>query len=116
MPAETSPNCLKQIIGRMELAVMEIKTYVTHTYTKDREKQRLLNKIDKHASEIQRAVEELAELVEASTIDKGTGPFSEQRSRGNTSRELAEQISGKMRGAENRGKHELIGNRLIKRA
>jgi hypothetical protein len=116
MPAETSPYCLKQIVDRMELAAMEIKTYVTHTYTKDRAKQRLLNKIDKHASEIQRAVGKLAELLEASTMDKGTEPFSEQRSRGNTSQEPAEQISGKMRGAENRGKHELIGNRLIKRA
>jgi hypothetical protein len=114
MPAETSPNCLKQIIDRMELAAMEIKTYVTHTYTKDREKQRLLNKIDKHVSEIQRAVEKLAELVEASTIDKGTGPSSEQRSRENSSKEPAGWKDAG--GAENRGEHELIGNRLIKRA
>jgi phage FluMu protein Com len=61
--AETSIDCFKQILYRMDIATMEICFYVANTNTKDRRKRRLLDEIGRHAEAMRKAVEELARIV-----------------------------------------------------
>jgi hypothetical protein len=60
---ETSTDCFKQILYRMDVATMEICSYVANTNTRDRRKRKLLDEIGRHAEAMRKAVGELAELV-----------------------------------------------------